>query len=68
MTIANASQNDRRSDGLGIIVRTIANHRRYSVSVSVRDLTTPWLACKSNRHLRNARVRDVLELRASHAN
>lgn len=26
------------------------------------------LACKSNRHLRNTRARDVLELRASHAN
>jgi len=34
MTIANASQTDRTSDGLGIIVRTIANHRSYSVSVS----------------------------------
>ena len=40
MTIANASQTDRKSDGLGIIVRTIANHRSYSVSVSVRDLRT----------------------------
>ena len=40
MTIANASQTDRTSDGLGIIVRTIANHRRYSVSVSGRVLRT----------------------------
>jgi len=40
MTIANASQNDRKSDGLGIIVRTIANHRRYSVRVRVRVLRT----------------------------
>ena len=40
MNIANASQNDRKSDGLGIIVRTIANHRSYSVSVSGRVLRT----------------------------
>jgi len=40
MNIANASQNDRKSDGLGIIVRTIANHRSYSVSGSGRVLRT----------------------------
>jgi hypothetical protein len=33
-----------------------------------QGLESLWLAYKSNRHLRNAQVRDVLELRASHAN
>lgn len=56
MTIANTSQNDRKSDGLGIIVRTIANHRRYSVSVRVRVLRTFGSSSHHSLQLRNGRV------------